>query len=307
MTPLSHAVFAIVAGIFLILPIANQPAGAQGRIEILVNNEPITTYDIQNRTRLLKLTTGGRSGKSKAIEELIDERLKMQEAGRRNVTVDTAKVDQAIAGIASRTKMSQSRLEASLRQSGVNPKTLRNRIRAEIAWGEIVRARFRATVEVTERDVAVALGGDDKASDTISEFRLQEIVFIVPRKSSKAYESQRKREAEAFRASYPGCNSALEKVRGLKNVVVKPTMRRDESQLNGEMAEVLAETGAGQASRAVRSAEGFLVFGVCSKEAIRGASKASTETRQNLMNERGQLLARRYLRDLRADAVIDRR
>ena len=283
------------------------PAGAQARIEVLVNNDPVTTYDIDNRARLLKLTTGGRAGRTQALEELIDERLKMQEAQRRNVTASQSEIDEAFASIASRAKMSPSRLEAALRQSGVNPRTLKERLQAEIVWSQIVRARFRATVEISERDVAKAMGGEDAATESISEFRIQEIIFIIPAKSSNAYIAQRKREAEAFRSRYGGCDGALAQAKGLKNVVVKPTIRREETQLSDNMVDALNATETGKASQPIRSRDGYTVLGVCDRTSIQGASKASAETRQTLANERGQMLARRYLRDLRADAVIIRR
>ncbi len=283
------------------------PAGAQARIEVLVNNEPVTTYDIDNRARFLRLTTGGKAGRSRAIEELIDERLKLQEAERRNVSVSQSEIAEAMASIASRAKLSPSRLEAALRQSGVNPKTLKERLRAEIAWGQIVRARFRATVDISERDVAKALGDEEAATESISEFRIQEIIFIAPAKSSKGFVAQRKREAEAFRTRYAGCDGALAQAKGLKNVVVKPTIRRDETQLADNLVEALKETETGKVTRPIPFRDGFRLFGVCARDSIRGMSKASAEKRQTLANERGQLLARRYLRDLRADAVIVRR
>ena len=46
---------------------------------------------------------------------------------------------------------------------------------------------------------------------------------------------------------------------------------------------------------------------VCAKNAIAGQTEATVEAREEISTERGQLLARRYLRDLRSDAVIEYR
>ena len=54
-------------------------------------------------------------------------------------------------------------------------------------------------------------------------------------------------------------------------------------------------------------AEGFQILGVCAKNEIAGRTQAAEEVREELGSERGQLLARRYLRDLRSDAVIEYR
>ena len=49
------------------------------------------------------------------------------------------------------------------------------------------------------------------------------------------------------------------------------------------------------------------MLGICAKTQIAGRSQATEEVREELGSERGQLLARRYLRDLRSDAVIEYR
>jgi peptidyl-prolyl cis-trans isomerase SurA len=87
--------------------------------------------------------------------------------------------------------------------------------------------------------------------------------------------------------------------------VVKPIVRREEGQLSGPMKEQLANTAIGKTTTPERVPEGFQVIAVCGKSAIAGQSRAGEDVRAELTNERGQLLARRYLRDLRSDAVIE--
>jgi peptidyl-prolyl cis-trans isomerase SurA len=61
----------------------------------------------------------------------------------------------------------------------------------------------------------------------------------------------------------------------------------------------------GQTTEPERVPEGLQIVAICGKSAIAGQTKASVEARSELTSERGQLMARRYLRDLRSDAVID--
>ncbi|MYZ49850.1 SurA N-terminal domain-containing protein [Propylenella binzhouense] len=287
------------------------PAHAQNAIKILVNNEPITTYDIRNRAQLLKLTTGGKAGQQQAIEELIGERLKMQEAKRRGVTVSEREVSGAFATIAQRTKLTPANLEKALRQSGVDPATLKDRIRAELAWSEIVRARFRATVRVSEREVADALskkaGTDVKAEQAIFSFELQPVVSVVPAKADKATEARALSQANAFRNQFTGCDNSLAVAKNLRGVVVKPKVLRDESQLGGDMGEEIAATEVGKATKPQRTDEGFQVVGICAKKTIQGHTKAAEDVRDELQNQRGEMMARQYLRDLRSISVIEYR
>ena len=57
-----------------------------------------------------------------------------------------------------------------------------------------------------------------------------------------------------------------------------------------------------------RVADGIQLLAVCAKnDDCRPDRRRRVEVREELSNERGQLLARRYLRDLRSDAVIEYR
>ena len=306
------AVLAAAASLAFASLVAIHPAAAQSSIKLLVNDEPVTTYDIRNRAQLLRLTTGGKAGEKQAEEELIEERLKLQEAKKRNVSVDPAEVEQAYGNMARRSKLTPAQLTQALSQAGVNPETLKDRIRAEIAWRQIVRARFRATSRVTDQDVAEALAGTegaagDGAEQMVSEYMVQQILFVVPAKSGDAVAGQRKNEANAFRNRFQGCDTAVDLAKSLKGVVVKPPVRREESQLNPSTLEAFATMQVGQTTAPERVQEGFQVLALCGKNAIAGQSKAGEEIRDELVNERGQMMARRYLRDLRSDAVLEYR
>jgi peptidyl-prolyl cis-trans isomerase SurA len=93
----------------------------------------------------------------------------------------------------------------------------------------------------------------------------------------------------------------------MSGVVVKPQVRREEGQLAPALKDMLASLEVGGISEPEKVEEGIQILGVCAKTPIAGQTEAAVETRQELSTERGQLLARRYLRDLRADAVIEYR
>ena len=289
---------------------AGSPALAQSAIKVLVNEQLVTTYDVRNRAGLLRLTSGGRARSAQAIEELIDERLKLQEAARQRVSVSDEQVDRAFGRIASRSKLTPARLSQALRQSRVNPQTLKDRLRAEIAWSQIVRARFQATVKITERDVAEALAGREavEGGDTsVSQFDLQPIIFVIPASASKGSVEQRRREAESFRSRFAGCEQALDQAKKLTGVVVKPTIRRTAEDLRGATGESVAETAVGKATRPEKVPQGYQLLGVCAKRDLAGQTMAAGAVREKLSSERGARMARGYLRDLRSQAIIEYR
>lgn len=280
------------------------PAHAQSKIVALVNDEPITSYELNQRTKLLKLTT--RTGsRSKALQELIEEKLKLREAKRRGINPAPQEVDNAFASIASRTKMSPSQLGQALSKSGVSPEALKSRLRAELAWARTVRARFRGTVRVEEADVLASARARGDMGRSVKEFTLKQVIFIVPNGSSDSETAKIKKQAQRFHPTIAGCDAVLAQIQGMRDVVVKTVGRRDESQLSGPLLEKLNALQVSQATEPAPIKEGFEMLVICNIREVASDTAALDEVRTEMMDKEGQLLARRYIRDLRQDAVID--
>ncbi|MGH6922888.1 MAG: SurA N-terminal domain-containing protein [Propylenella sp.] len=298
--------FALAA---LLLPALAMPAFAQSAIKILVNDQPITSYDIQQRTAMVRAFTRGQQGEKAAIEQLIDERLMLQEAARRRVDVSDAELDAELAARARSANLSAAQFEQAMRQSGFDPQTFKTFLRANMAWTQILRSRFRATVNITEQDVAAALTEREAPAEqrTATEFLVQQIIFIVPQGAATGVEAQQRKEAAAFRDAFQGCDQSLQQASGKPGVVVKAPVRREEGQLGADLKAKLAALDVGGVTEPEKVAEGIQLLAICAKEEIAGQTEAAVEARQEITSERGQLLARRYLRDLRSDAVIEYR
>jgi peptidyl-prolyl cis-trans isomerase SurA len=258
---------------------------------------------------MLRAFTNGEEGEAAAIEQLIDERLMIQEAQRRGIGVSEAEVDAQVEARARGAGMTGSQFRQVMRQSGFDPETFEEFLVARIAWQRIVQARFRATVSVSEQDVAAALDTREVTGEeqTATEYMLQQIIFVIPSGAAAGTQAQRQREAVAFRDAFQSCDHSIQQAGGAVGIVVKPPVRREESQLTQEMREVLAAMNAGGITGPDRIAEGLQLIAICAKNEIAGQTEATTQVREEIANERGELLARRYLRDLRSDAVIEYR
>lgn len=297
--------FALASLICILVPMG-LPAYAQSKIVALVNNDPITSYELDQRTKLLKLTT--RTGsRSKALKELIEEKLKLGEAKRRGIIASPQEVDNAFASIAKRTKMSASQLGQALSKSGVSPNALKERLRAELAWARTVRARFRGTVKLEEAEVLASARARGDTERMVKEFTLKQVIFITPKGTSESEANAIKKRAENFRPTIAGCDAVLAQTQGMRDVVVKTIGRRDESQLSGLLLEKLNALQVSQATEPARIDEGFELLVICNIREIASDAAALDEIRTEMMDKEGQLLARRYIRDLRQDAVIEMR
>jgi peptidyl-prolyl cis-trans isomerase SurA len=311
--PPAHIVWGALALVAALVALGGgsvTPALAQSGIRILVNDEPITSYDIKARTQMLRVFSHGKQGEKEATEQLVDEHLMMQEAKRRNITVSEAEVDAEFADRASQTHMNAQQFSQAISQVGIDPRTFKDFLRANLAWGQIVRAKFRATVTVSEGEVATALGKRETKEEEKKasfEYMLQQILFIVPENAAAGAEAKRRSEAVAFRGQFKGCDQSVQQASSNPNVVVKPPVRRDESQVSDEMQKALATMSVGGITEPTRVKEGIQIVAVCAKKEVPGRTQATEEVRSELTSERGKMLARRYLMDLKADAVIDYR
>ena len=79
----------------------SQPASAQ-QVVVIVNGSPITTYDIEQRIKFNSLATHKTPARQEVIEELIDEKLKVQVGQRYKLEVTDAEVETAFANMGQR-------------------------------------------------------------------------------------------------------------------------------------------------------------------------------------------------------------
>ena len=158
---LSSGAAAVLLAVFvLLLGGAHLALTQEVSIKVLVNDDPISDYDIEQRERFLAITTQRQPSpelKKEATDLLIDERLQMQQGRKLTVTVSEEDVTSVLEGMASKNNLDVAGLTAALGKAGVNIKTLKDRIRAQLVWQDVVRRKFRHQVQVGDVDVDQAL------------------------------------------------------------------------------------------------------------------------------------------------------
>jgi peptidyl-prolyl cis-trans isomerase SurA len=181
-------------------------------------------------------------------------------------------------------------------------------IKAQMIWKQLVQARVRREGQVKSSDIMAAMLEKGSPEDiTMTEYSLQQIIFVVPSGSSPSYVAQRRREAEGFRLRFPGCEGSVAQAKALKGVVVKDAGRRDTTQLKGPQGDEIKETEAGKTTRPFQSESGIELVAVCSKRDFKSNAAARTEVESQLKLEQAKELGQDYLKELRDAAVIQRR
>jgi peptidyl-prolyl cis-trans isomerase SurA len=166
------------------------------RIVAVVNGDVISNVDVEDRAKLFALSTGqplspevlGRL-RPQIERQLVDEKLRMQEAQRRHVIIPDKQIAAAIASIESRNGMQPGSLRQKLAADGISLRTLIDQIRTQLAWLQVVREQLGP-----QSDVAPAVIADRqralKDQTGKPEYRVAEI-FIPIEDPANAADAQR--------------------------------------------------------------------------------------------------------------------
>ncbi len=283
-----------------------RPALAQ-QVVVIVNGAPITTYDIEQRTKFNTLSAHKTPSRQEVIEELIDEKLKVQAGERYKLEVSDGDVDNAYGNMARRMHLTSEQLTGALSHAGVDAGTLKARIKADIAWQQIVRGRFQSSLQVRDKDVLAKLASENKEDkkEVAYEYVLRPVLFIVPPGSSEQVMDGRKREAEALRARFESCDSGLRFAAALRDVAVRDQIIKSSADLAPAMRKILDDVAVGKLTSPDVTPQGIQMFALCGKHENQVDSAASKEARDEMFAAQFQAKSKRFLAELRKGAMIE--
>ncbi|WP_237154955.1 SurA N-terminal domain-containing protein [Oryzibacter oryziterrae] len=307
---IARSVFLAGVSALLALPLTglDMHGASAGSIKIVVNDQAITAMDIQGRAKLLQIANhvGAGAATKAAQDELIDEALRMQDATARGVVIDDAQVDAAIASIASRSKMSASQFAAALGHAGVPIRTLKDRIRTQMAWGKIIRAKLQLQVRNQNSDLIAQMRDKETSASTVTaqDYVLQRIVFTVQRSASDAVAATRLREAQALRGKFTSCSTGIPMVKGMKEVAVQNVGRKLASEVPPGFQDELKATDQGHLTKPQRTDLGFEMYAVCEKVQVTGEAAVGAGMDAEAMSAQGEQISKTLTQELRQKANI---
>jgi peptidyl-prolyl cis-trans isomerase SurA len=218
------------------------------------------------------------------------------------ITVAESEVDAAFLNVARNVKLSQDKLQQVLTQNGVGAATLRDRLRASIAWGRITEQAVMPTVKFSELDLDKKAASELTAANSY-DYILKEVIFL----STGGGTAKRTGEANQFRKSFKGCDSAVALTGSYRDAAVVNVGRRHATQLPEPVAKELAGLNAGGITKPRVIEAGVSMLAVCAKEEARDTTFVKGQLRQKQGGEALQAKAVEYLANLRKKADISYR
>ncbi|MDX8433834.1 peptidylprolyl isomerase [Mesorhizobium abyssinicae] len=300
---LFSAGFALLVAATSVSITAMTPPAFASTIKYVVNNVPITTGDIAHRAAFLKL----QRKKGDAGQEMIDQTLRMAEARRLGIRITDAQVDAAYQRFATNNKMQLKQLDGIMAQSGVTKEHFKDFIRAQMAWNQALGARYRSGEggAVTEQDAVRRMLDKGGAKPTAMEYMLQQVIFVVPASERSATLAKRKREADAMRARFNGCDSTRQFAKGLIDVTVRDLGRVLAPQLPADWADQIKATKVGGATATRETERGIEFIGICSSREVSDDKAAQMVFQSEGGNDKdADELSKKYVDELRKKAKI---
>ena len=354
-----------------------QPTKGGQAIVVLVNDEPITAYEIEQRSLFIAVNSGGNPAEFKARaearwaqivkdpktnerfqnllrekavrskeeavalqkqyvsnlqremieqlrresrstklpqfrkeaqEELIEERLKLQEAKRLGIEISEDEAKRIIKGIAERNKMTEQQFIQQVKGQGFDISTMRERFKAQSAWREVIRRRFSAQISITQGEIdrLVSASATEAGEDTV-ELQVLRVTLPIAGKTDQTVMAKRFTEADALRRKYGGCKTMAGLVKDVADARFDDLKFIKPSSIPEPTRSMLLSAKDGDVLPPAASTTGIEVYAVCGRRAIRADDKQREKVQSDLAQKEFEILAKRHLRDLRQDAHIELR
>jgi peptidyl-prolyl cis-trans isomerase SurA len=134
------------------------------------------------------------------------------------------------------------------------------------------------------------------------------VLLLVPKGAAPAVIDGRKREAEALRARFQSCDDGLRAATAIPDVAVREVISRASADVPQKQRELLNETPIGHLTPPDVTFQGVEMFAVCAKNPAKGGdTPAMREARDAMYQERFQAASKKFLKELRSQALIELR
>lgn len=160
-------------------------------VAAMVGDDPISYTDLRNRVRLLLAGVQVEPTQeilqqlaTQALDQLIEERLKIQHALEFDFELPQEAVLQSVDQLAQRSGATRDQLYRDFLAQGVNPESLEEQIRADATWRQIMNGRWGSRIRISQDQV------NDKLEQILEgvtkrQFLLSEIFLAAPDPQTK--------------------------------------------------------------------------------------------------------------------------
>lgn len=297
----------VICAATIVAPLYISPAHSQA-VAVMVNGDPVTDFDVEQRSKLDFLTAHKQPARQDVLNELIDEKLKIKEAKKFGIDPTSSDIDEAYGQMAGRMRISGDQLTKSLESQGIRAATLRSRIRADMVWTALVRGRYKARLQVGESDVNKAIkaeGGDDTQKADAFEYKMQPVVLIVPKGAPPSTFESRQKEAEELRTRVQTCDEANSYFKSLPNAAIRDPVIKTSADMPAVLRKLLDDTPIGHLTPPEVTKQGVEMVVLCDRKPTTVDTPKRKEIRDKMYAQKYEQTSKTYLDEIRKAAMIE--
>ncbi len=305
----------------LAAPIA---AAANQGVIATVNDKPITSFDIDQRLRLLKILGAKQDGdRKKALQAMIDEVIKIGEAKKYNAAPSDKEIDAQLLRMAKGLDTDGEGLRAKLKKQGIALSSLQQYVAAQIAFGRILSGKYQVQIKVEpaevdkkmaeiKKDFEQKVGAmmNDPRMKPVEIYTILEIDLPVETADDPMLLQARAIEANQYIQNFKGCGNARAAASGIFNVKIGKKIDAVAAKIPKPMKQALDRVGPGKAMGPARGPKGIQVIGFCGKRTIKPPKPnyvmPTTQQVENAVsNEKYAAVEEKYMSQMRKLALVE--
>lgn len=281
------------------------PAVAAGdSLVAIVNESPITDYELRQRVALFAATSGGRMPtavemkeiREQTLAQLETERLELLEASKNKITVSAQEVDKAIDNIGKENHLAADQIATMLAKSNVTMATFRSQIAAQIAWSKTVQDQYGDQVKVSQADVDAEMAREAAGADK-PHFRVSEIFLTVdnPEQDAKVkadaenLETQLKQGAQFGAVARQFSQTPSAASGGDLGIIIQGQLP------SKELNDALSKLSPGEVSEPIRAPGGYYILYLVGREEGAGTKVPDAAEQARAQNPDGSIPLGRLL------------
>ena len=288
------------------------------RVLAIVNNDAITLSELQEAIAVYRYENRDRTTENsdqliqQFLTRMIDSRLQIQEAEREKIVIEEAEIDEELADRIKKMNLKgREEFEAALKAQGIPMAAVRKRVADELRRGRIVSRKVRLRISVTEQEVSQYLEANRAKLETGLSYHAAHILIVPETGPEDAAWENARIKADLIRADLQQGADFAE----LAKQHSRDASGRDGGDLGtlkrGELAQdieaKILSLSPGQISLPYRSALGYHVFRLESKETLEGEGlgRVRAQIREILFREKFDTRLDAWLKEIKQRAVID--
>lgn len=268
------------------------PVRSADFVVAVVNSEPITNQEVQALSvRLLRdaraqgVSTEHFEAKRLALEQLINEKVQIQQGVSLGIVIDDAALNQAEASVASNNQLTPDAFRARLQQDGMSWSSFREQLRNQLLISRVRERELDSRIRITDLEINQFLEEQlrNQAVSTPAELNLGMILIAVPENASDEQIArlsdrarsvmQRARQGDDFAALASAFSDAPDRRVNGGAMGLRPLDRYPEL-----FSQATATLPVGGVSDVIRSGAGFHVLKVLQRQAA-PTTLMATQTR----------------------------